>query len=88
MTQVLLMDNQFDMCALVRDLLKDDGYAILETPTSDTALSILRCSADACVVHFGMTMGTSLLQAAVDEPVVRGHAFVLFTATPKYLTPL
>lgn len=88
MTQVLLVDDHPAMRRLVRDILEDDGYTVAETRNGDTALSALRGSTDAQVVIFGMSTGTRLLQAAMEEPAVRRHAFVLFTATPELLTPL
>jgi DNA-binding NtrC family response regulator len=88
MTYVLLVDHQPDMRRLVRDILEDDGYTVVETRDTPTALDALRNSPDAMVGIFGMTMGTSLLQAAVEEASVRRHAFVLLTATPELLTPL
>jgi hypothetical protein len=40
------------------------------------------------IVLFCTRVGSSLLQAAVDEPSLRRHAYVLLTATPEFLTPL
>ena len=88
MTTVVLIDDNRDMRALVRDVLEDYGYTVQETPNDATALSLLRDRPDAVIAIFGMTTGTTLLQAAVEEPPLRRHAFVLLTATPDFLTPL
>jgi CheY-like chemotaxis protein len=76
------------MRALVRLVLEDDGYAVLEATNAATALTNLRTSPEAMVAIFGMTQGTTLLQTAVEDPSVGRHAFVLLTATPELLTPL
>ena len=88
MTSILLVAEPPDMRALLRHVLEDlGGYTVADAHVVPAALSVLRASPQAMVALFGTTAGTGLLRAAVADPALRRHAFVLLTAYPEGVTP-
>jgi CheY-like chemotaxis protein len=88
MTQILLVSEEPAMRALLREILEElGGYPVAEARDVTSALYVLRSSQESMVALFGSMVSTSLLQAAIDEPALRRHAFVLLTAYPEGVTP-
>jgi CheY-like chemotaxis protein len=85
MTQVLIVDDDQDIRAMLRATLEDDGYAIQEAEDGARALDTLRAAPVGMVVLLDVMMpvldGPAVLRAVVeDAALARRHAYVLITA--------
>jgi CheY-like chemotaxis protein len=79
-TQVLLMDDVSAIRALLRDILQEEGYPVVQALNGAAALTVLRTSMERMVVLLSTRNGLAVMEAALQEPAVDRHAFVLVTA--------
>jgi CheY-like chemotaxis protein len=89
-TYVLVVDNDWDTRAVLRDVLEEEGYAVTLAADGYTALAVMRAVTRPLVVVLdqglaGMT-GTELVEAILrdGQPAV-ARAFLLLTASPERL---
>jgi CheY-like chemotaxis protein len=89
MRTILLVDEVPDLRLLERSLLEDEGYTVIHTLDGMTARLLLCDSLRAMIVLLNTTAhhGAGLLAAAIDEALLRRHAYVLLTAIPERLSP-
>lgn len=85
MTQVLIVDDDQDIRAMLRATLEDEGYAIQEAEDGARALDVLRAASEGMVVLLDVMMpvldGPAMLRVVVeDAALARRHAYVLITA--------
>jgi DNA-binding NtrC family response regulator len=86
-TQVILVGEWLDLQDVLQQLLEDEGYAVAHIQRVTMALAVLRATPYRKVVLLGTRCGTGLLEAALEEPGVSRHAFVLVTALADCLPP-
>jgi DNA-binding NtrC family response regulator len=84
-TEVLLADEMVDMRPLVQLVLEDAGYQVLASRSLSHTLDVLRARAELLVVLQSTRSGTALLKAALRDPDIGRHAFVLLCAYPEGL---
>lgn len=82
---VLVIEDDPDIRATLRDVLEDAAYTVYEAPDGMSGLSRLRTHPTSLVVlldwHMPGMDGLQVLRAlAEDAPVARRHAFILLTA--------
>lgn len=99
MARVLIVDGDRDIRESLRDLLRLDGYTVLEASTPDQARSILRGCPDCIVVIFdsgapstsqeGDAVGIAAVALARINDQTHGqphqHAFICLTTSPAHL---
>ena len=89
-THVLVVDNDWDIRSVLRDVLEEEGYAVTLAADGYTALAVMRAVTRPLVVVLdqglaGMT-GTELVEAVVsDGQPAAARAFLLLTASPDRL---
>jgi response regulator RpfG family c-di-GMP phosphodiesterase len=89
MANVLLVGHEIVLATLVRWQLEADGHAVIHAHDGDGALGILRTETTAMIVILLTTRPhvntVGILEAALQEPAVQRHAFILVTGLPKCL---
>lgn len=85
MANVLVVDDDQDIREILRFILEDAGYDVLEESDGESALRTLRESQSPLVVLLDLLLprlsGVDLLKEVVAEPLLKDrHAFVLMTA--------
>ena len=84
--QVLVVDDDQEICEVVRLALEDAGYESLQTRDGQTALDMLRSSPSPLVVLLDQLMpgmnGTEVLRIIQADPALATrHAYILMTAS-------
>ncbi len=92
-TTVLVIDDDDDTRATLRTLLEESGYTVMEAVDGVSALELLHCAGNGCVVMFDYRMprmnGEALLALAEREDLLaHRHAFICVTASPHSLPPV
>ena len=92
MAHVLIVDDDQDIRASVRELLEAEGHEVYEAPDGLEALKLLRQDSQGLVVLLDLVMprldGIGVLQTiAQDQALARFHAYVLFTVSPQRVVP-
>jgi len=82
---VLVVDDEPDVRSLLREMLQEEGYGVLEATNGVAALAVLRDSARPLVTVLDQAMpelsGSDVLTVvALDPPLAARHAFILATA--------
>lgn len=85
MTRVLIVDDDQDIREVVRFILEDANYDVLEAGDGNTALQMLRANNQApMVVLLDLLMpqpnGIDVLKAIVADPPLCRHVYLLLTA--------
>lgn len=85
MANVLVVDDDQDIREILRFILEDAGYDVLEESDGESALRTLRESQSPLVVLLDLLLprlsGVDLLKEVVAEPLLKDrHTFVLMTA--------
>jgi CheY-like chemotaxis protein len=88
--QILVVDDDQPTREVLRLILEDAAYAVVEASTADAALEQLRSGSQPMVALFDHLMpGTDGLQAlhivAADERLAASHAYILITADVRPL---
>src|SRR5215472_9259808 len=91
-THVLVIDDDSATRKLVRFILEDAEYVVLEAADAATALDLLHTSSVGLVVLFDYRMprldGAELMALAEREQLLaQRHSFVCITASPQSLPP-
>src|SRR6516165_12407122 len=89
-SRVLVVDDDPDMRALLRDFLQDEGYSIHEARDGQVALDWLRQTAERWIVLADHQMprlnGAGLIAAVLADPQLSAcHAFIYMTATDRVI---
>jgi CheY-like chemotaxis protein len=89
---VLVVDDDHYLRALLRDVLRDEGYTVQEAPDGQVALELLRQRPERWVVLTDHLMprlsGAKLIAAVVADRQLRTqHAFIYMTAVDRVLEP-
>ena len=83
MPPILVVDDDDAIRKMIRLLLEDDGYAVLEASDGAAALAALRASAQPLVVLLDLAMpgtsGEAVLHIVRAEPELRRHVYVVVT---------
>jgi CheY-like chemotaxis protein len=92
MARVLIVDDDHDIRASVRELLEAEGHEVYEAPDGLEALRFLRRDGRGMVVLLDLVMplldGMGVLQAvAKDQTLAQSNAYVLFTVSPQRVPP-
>lgn len=92
MARVLIVDDDHDIRASVRELLEAEGHEVYEAPDGLEALQLLRQETQPLVVLLDLVMprldGIAVLQAiAEDQALARSHAYVIFSVSPQRALP-
>ena len=92
MPQVLVVDDDEDIRAVLRIALEDAGYTVGEAANGTVALDHLRQADTAMVVLVDYVMprvdGAGLLDAAgASSSNAPQHAYILITASPQRISP-
>jgi len=87
-TRVCVIEDDADIRAVVRLLLEDDGYEVMEAADGLTGHALLRNSAERLVVvldhHLPRMDGCDLLEIVATDTILRErHAFVFLTGSPQ-----
>jgi CheY-like chemotaxis protein len=82
---VLVVDDEPDVRSLLREVLQEEGYGVLEATNGVEALAVLRDSARPLVTVLDHIMpelsgGDVLTVVALDQQLAARHAFILATA--------
>jgi CheY-like chemotaxis protein len=91
MRQVLIVGEVRSVRVLLRRVLEEEGYAVVEAPDGGVAREMLRRSPEPMVALLNTSVGgdgVGMLRAAAAEPALGRHAFVLVTANAEGLSPL
>lgn len=84
MARVLVVDDDQDIRDVVRFILEDAGYEVLEASDGNTALRVLRASQTPLVVLLDLLMpqpnGIDVLREVIADPQLCRHAYLLLTA--------
>jgi CheY-like chemotaxis protein len=91
-SRVLVVDDDPDMRALLRDFLQDEGYSIHEARDGQVALDWLRQTAERWIVLADHQMprlnGAGLITAVLADPQLAArHAFIYMTAADRVISP-
>lgn len=90
MTTVLVVDDDPNIRIVLRDLLEEHGYRVLEAGDGQTALDTLRASPQRLVVLLDYTLprlnGGGILLAVENEGLFPRHRFALVTAARETLS--
>jgi CheY-like chemotaxis protein len=89
---VLVVDDERDLRALLRELFEDEGYMVGEASDGQVALDLLRATPNRWVVLTDHQMprldGPGLVESVLADPVLRArHAYLYMTATDRIITP-
>jgi two-component system nitrogen regulation response regulator NtrX len=80
---VYVVDDNPDMRDVLRLVLSDEGYHVIDVADGSAAPDILRNSADPCIVLLDLKMlhdGVTVLEAVADDLMVLGrHAYILMS---------
>ena len=92
MPQVLIVDDDEDIRAVLRIALEDAGYSVRDAADGDAAMNVLRQADTAMIVLVDYVMprvdGVELLDATASlPPDAPGHAYILITASPQRIGP-
>lgn len=90
--QILIVDDEPDIRAMLRDLLQLEGYAVSDAADGVYGLDQLRASSRALIVLLDYKMprmnGEELLQAVMaDSQLAHRHAFIFVTANLPSFSP-
>jgi CheY-like chemotaxis protein len=85
MAPVLVVDDDNAVRNMIRLVLEDDGYTVLEASDGAAALALLRASYQPLVVLLDLAMpgtpGEAVLRAVQAEPELRRHIYVVITVS-------
>ena len=89
---VLIVDDDQDLRQIIRYLVEDAGYPVLEARDGVEALDILHTEPAPLIVltnhHMPRLNGPGLLRRVLDEPtLLSGHAYLYMTAGSRDLPP-
>lgn len=92
MASVLVIDPDEGICATMRLLLEDAGYAVATTARPDRAFERLRSSPECMVVLFDagvprVSQGQVTALAAVNDPRLRRHSYICMTTSSALMHP-
>ncbi len=87
MTSVLVVDDDPGQREMLRLLLEDAGYHVVEAGTGEAGLALLRAATERMVVLLDQRMpglvGDEVLGiVAADPELATRHAYILLTASP------
>lgn len=90
MARVLVVDDDQDIRDVVRFILEDAGYEVIEASDGESALQILRDSPTPLIVLLDLLMphpnGVDVLTEIIADPALRlRHAYIMLTADNKVL---
>lgn len=90
MARVLVVDDDQDIRDVVRFILEDAGYEVLDTGDGERALQMLRDSPTPLVVLLDLLMprpnGIDVLTEIIADPALKQrHAYILLTADNNVL---
>jgi CheY-like chemotaxis protein len=93
MGQVLIVDDDQALRELLREILEEEGYQVLEAADGDTALDLLQHSSERWVVLLDYLMphggGKRVLQTvSQDAALSTRHAYILLTARTRLSLPV
>ena len=93
MGQVLIVDDDQALRELLREILEEEGYRVLEAANGDTALALLQHSSERWVVLLDYLMpygdGKRVLQTVrQDATLSTRHSYVLLTARSRLSLPV
>ena len=93
MGQVLIVEDDLLLRELVREVLEEEGYSVLQAAEGNAALDILRSSPHRLVVLLDYLMpgmgGKGLLaMVSRDATLSTRHAYVLLTGRPRISRPV
>lgn len=88
MVSTLVVDDDQDSRGVLRIILEDAGYAVLEAADGMQAIEALRASASSLVVVLDLDLprldGVGVLQAVAQDAQLSGrHVFILLTAVAQ-----
>lgn len=89
--RVLVVDDDDAIRQLLRLVLEDDGYTVVEARDGAEALDILRRSSDNAVVvtnhHMPVLDGPGLISAVLADPDLRGRVALMYMTAADRLIP-
>ena len=89
MATVLAVGHETGLVTMVSWMLEEGGYDVVHAVDGETALATLRTCPQTMIVVLLTTRPhvhtVDILEAAVAEPAVKRHAFVLLTAASEFL---
>lgn len=90
--RVLIVDDDEPIRAVLRDLLEDEGYQVVEAPDGVIALDVLRAMPVPMVVITNHNMprldGPGLVNFIVEDPeLANRHALIYMTAGNRVINP-
>ncbi|WIG57445.1 MAG: hypothetical protein OJF49_000189 [Ktedonobacterales bacterium] len=90
MARVLIVDDEADIRMVVRSILEDEGYEVIEASSGSEALIQLRTAADPLVVLVDLRMphinGFELLQQIDDDATLATrHSYIIFSGDTESL---
>jgi CheY-like chemotaxis protein len=93
MGQVLIVDDDPTLRELLREVLEEEGYSVIQAAEGNAALDLLRSSPHGLVVLLDYLMpsggGKRVLQiVSRDAALSTRHAFVLLTARMRISAPV
>ena len=93
MGQVLIVDDNPELRELLREILEEEGYQVIEASDGDTALDLLRRSQEQWVVLLDYLMphgdGKRVLQTVSrDAALSTRHVYILLTARMRLSLPV
>lgn len=93
MGPVLIVDDDPTLREVLRAILEEEGYPVLEAAEGKTALHLLRTSRERLVVLLDYLMpgvdGTGVVQAVCGDAVLSTrHAYILLTARARISLPV
>ncbi len=78
---VCIVDDDVQRRQLLREVLQNEGYGVLETDDGEAALAELRTNTHHLIVLLDQAMGKDVLQAvAADRHLETQHAYILMCA--------
>lgn len=90
-THVLVVDDDQDIRSAWASALDDEGYATQTASDGAAAVEKLRASPDPVIVLLDLMMpkldGAGVLAAALEDPLLRRHKYILATANFGKFTP-
>jgi len=80
---VLVVDDDEDLLAVLRDVIAEEGYRVLTAPSGETALDMLRSGEDPCMILLDLKMpgmdGHEFRRRQLAEPAFAAIPVVGFT---------
>jgi CheY-like chemotaxis protein len=88
-TAVLVVDDDADLCAIVREALEDEGYSVTALGDGRQALALLTTSRIPYVVLLDQRLpgldGRAILDALAADPVVAGlHSVIIMSGSDPH----